>query len=274
MRAFSANQGFLLSGAVAYYTLLSIIPLFILILVVLSHFVDTQQLLTIVEGNLALLFGEQTHDLVLQLERFLYNRELIGWLGLLVLLFFSSMAFTVLENAMSVIFFHRVRVHRRHFIVSAIIPYAYIVVLGLGILVVSVISGALQVWEGRSVTVFFWALQLDGLTATVLYLLGLVGLVLLLSSIYLVMPLGRITTSHALLGGLVAAVLWELARHVLVWYFSTLSLVNLVYGTLATAIVALLFLEAAAMILLFGAQVIAEYERRGTDKAGEREFHT
>ena len=274
VRSFRANQGFLLSGAIAYYTLLSIIPLFILFLVVLSHFVDSQQLLSIVEGNLNLLFGEQSHDLALQLERFLDHRETIGWAGLVILLFFSSMAFTVLENAMSVIFFHRVKIHRRHFLISAIIPYVYILILGDGVLLISLISGALQVWEGQTATVLFWSVELEGLTATVLYLLGVVGLVLLLSSIYLVMPLGEITPGHALLGGLVAAMLWEIARHLLVWYFSTLSLVNLIYGTLASAIVALLFLEVAAMILLLGAQVIAEYERRGTTIPEPQNFQT
>ena len=111
-------------------------------------------------------------------------------------------------------------------------------------------------------------------TATALYLLGVIGLVLLLTSIYLVMPIGGITPGHALLGGVVAAVLWEIARHILVWYFSTLSLVNLIYGTLASAIVALLFLEVAAMILLFGAQVIAEYERRDAGVDDKESFRT
>jgi uncharacterized BrkB/YihY/UPF0761 family membrane protein len=58
--------------------------------------------------------------------------------------------------------------------------------------------------------------------------------------------------------------LWEITRHILVWYFSTLSLVNIIYGAFATAIILLVSLEAAALILLFGAQVIAEYERIGT----------
>ena len=57
------------------------------------------------------------------------------------------------------------------------------------------------------------------------------------------------------------------AKHpgaVLVWYFGTLSQVNVVYGSLATCIVVLLSLEIAATVLLPGAQVIAEYERIGT----------
>ena len=55
--------------------------------------------------------------------------------------------------------------------------------------------------------------------------------------------------------------LWEISRHVLVWYLATLSQVRTVYGSLTTAIIVLLTLEIAAIVLLFGAQVIAEYER-------------
>ena len=37
---FQRSQGFLLAGAVAYYTLLAIVPLFVVLLVGLSHVVD------------------------------------------------------------------------------------------------------------------------------------------------------------------------------------------------------------------------------------------
>src|ERR1035441_6336535 len=41
---FRRNQGLLLAGAIAYYTLLSIVPMSILALIVLSHFVKEDQL--------------------------------------------------------------------------------------------------------------------------------------------------------------------------------------------------------------------------------------
>ena len=66
-----------------------------------------------------------------------------------------------------------------------------------------------------------------------------------------------------LLGAVTSALLWELSRHVLVWYFATLSQIGTVYGSLTTAIAVLLSLEIAATLLLLGAQVIAEYERTG-----------
>lgn len=75
------------------------------------------------------------------------------------------------------------------------------------------------------------------------------------------MPVGRLSLHHALLGGVSAAVLWELSRHVLVWYFNTLSQIGTVYGSLTTAIAVMLSLELGATLLLLGAQVISEYER-------------
>jgi len=100
---------------------------------------------------------------------------------------------------------------------------------------------------------------------------GFVGEVFVLTSVYLVMPAGRLAWRHALIGGITAAVLWEITRHLLVWYFATLSQVNIVYGSLTTAIVVLLSLELAATLLLFGAQVISEYERIGRSPVIEAE---
>ncbi len=262
--AFREGQGFLLAGGVAYNTLLSIIPLFSILLVVLSHLMEEERLLVIVAANLELILPGQAEAITAQFGTFLAHRELVGWLMVIVLLFFSSLAFTVLENAMSLVFHHRVAVHRRHFLVSAIIPYAYILLLGLGLLLITFISGALQVLDRQTLTLGLWQLELSGIDGVLLYLLGVGGLVLLLTSIYLVMPLGRLSVRHALIGGITATVLWEGVRHVMVWYFSTLSLVNMIYGSLAAAVVALLFLEVGAMILLYGAQVIAEYERLGS----------
>ncbi len=258
---FRRNQGLLLSGAVAYYALLSIVPLLGLLLIGLSHVMEQAALLDTVRANLEILLPTQAATLTREFETFLRHRHVVGGVGIVVLLFFSSMAFTVLENAMCVIFFHRVNVHRRHFLVSALIPYAFIFSLAIGLLLITLISGWLQALEREQVEFLGQTWSLIGVSGMVLYGLGVVGLMLMLTALYLVMPVGRIALKHALAGGMTAAVLWELARHVLVWYFSTLSFVNVIYGSLATAVIALLTFEVAAIILLFGAQVIAEFER-------------
>ena len=264
LAGFSANQGLLLSGAVAYYTLLTIVPMFALIITVLSQIQETQPLLVSLREYLLLIAPNQADALISQISAFQQNWKTVGLMGILLLLFFSSFAFTSLENAMSVIFFHRVAIHRRHFLISAIIPYCYIFLLAVGMLLVSMVSGSLHSLDARSVSVMGQEWSLSGLETALIYMLGIIGEILLLTSIYLVMPVGRLSLRHALIGGITAAFLWEVTRHILVWYFSTLSLVNIVYGAFATVIIILLSLEAAAIILLLGAQVIAEYERIGS----------
>ena len=264
LKGFRANQGLLLAGAVAYYALLSIIPLLILIAIALSHVIDQTVLLESLGRYIGWLAPGQGEFIVGELANFLTHRKVMGWVLLVTMLFFSSLAFTVLENAMSVIFLHRVAIRRRHFLVSAVLPYCYIFCLGLGFLVVTLVAGTFQALGERSVEFLGWSWSLSGFSGFLLYMLGLVGEIFVLTSVYMVMPVGRLSLRHALIGGVAATFFWELTRHVLVWYFATLSQIGLVYGSLTTAIVVLFSLEIGATLLLLGAQVISEYERIGS----------
>jgi membrane protein len=263
LKAFKKNQGLLLAGAVAYYALLSVVPLLILAVIALSHVIDQGELLATLGRYLEWLVPGQSKAVIAELRNFLEHREVVGWLLLVTMLFFSSLAFTVLENAMSVIFLHRIAVRKRKYIVSAVLPYIYILCLGFGLLVVTLVAGSLQAMGQESVDFLGHEWSLSGVSGVLLYLLGLVGEIFVLSSVYMVMPVGRLSWRHSLLGGATAALLWEATRHVLVWYFTTLSQVSVVYGSLTTAIVVLFSLEIGATLLLLGAQVISEYERVG-----------
>ncbi len=268
--AFRGNQGLLLAGAVAYYTLLSLVPLLILVLIALSHFVAPARLFATLGEYLEFLVPGQGELVLEQLRTVLAHREAVSGLLLASLVFFSATAFTVLENAMSVIFFHRVAIRRRRFLVSALMPYLFIVLLGLGLLVATVVSGRLAVLATREVAVFGVPHSLESLSTYLLYAMGVTGEVLVVTSIYLVMPVGRICWRHALLGGVIACVLWEVTRHALVWYYATLSQIQIVYGSFAAAIAVLLSVEVAAIFLLLGAQVIATYEERLPPQANPR----
>ncbi|AMO24703.1 virulence factor BrkB family protein [Ramlibacter solisilvae] len=263
LKAFKKNQGLLLAGAVAYYALLSVVPLLILTVIALSHVIDRMELLSTLGRYLEWLIPGQSGAIIGELRNFLDHREVVGWLLLGTMLFFSSLAFTVLENAMAVIFLHRFAIRKRRYLVSAVLPYAYILCLGFGVLIVTLVAGSLQALGQESIDLLGHEWSLKGVSGVLLYLLGFAGEIFVLTSLYMVMPVGHLSWRHALIGGATAALLWEITRHVLVWYFSTLSQVNVVYGSLTTAIVVLFSLEIGASLLLLGAQVISEYERIG-----------
>lgn len=259
---FRRNHGLLLAGAVAYYMLLSIVPLLILLLVVLSNVLDPAALLATLARYLDLVVPGHTKDIVDDLAGFLQHRAAVSGVILLTILFFSSLAFGVLEDAFAVIFHHRRRERARSWLASALIPYAFIVVLAVGLVVITVVSGALQTLAVREFHAFGELRTFGVLSVWFIYLTGIAGEILLLTAIYLVMPAGQLRLRHALIGGIVAGLLWEVTRHVLVWYFATLSQISVVYGSFATTIALLLSFEIAATVLLLGAQVIAIYERR------------
>ena len=262
IRGFMRNQGLLLSGAVAYYTLLSIVPLSIIALIVLTQFIEEQQLIHTLSTYLEMVIPGYAATLTEQVQEFLQHRQVVGIIGFLGMLFFSSTAFSMLENAMSVIFSQSVKIKQRNFVLSAIIPYIYIFCMGIGIVFVSFVIGVIETLESSNLSLFGLSLDLGGSTGVALYILGLVGEVVMLTSIYLVMPVVRVKFSHALVGGITAAILWEITRRVMVWYYSVASMVNVIYGSITITVIALIGIEAVTIILLLGAQVIAELEQK------------
>lgn len=259
---FRRNHGFLLAGAVAYYTLLSVVPLSILALSVLSHFINSDELIHTISIYLKLMAPGLGATLTDQVRLFMENRHVIGVVGFIFLLFFSSIAFSVLESAISVIYFHRIKRPPRRVIVSALIPYMYILALAFGIVVVSAVIGLVETFESGRIMLFGHTLGFALLDRVLVYVVGIAGELLILTSLYIFMPVGRITLGHAVAGGVIATILWECARRLLVWYYASLSMVNIIYGSIASVVVALLGIEVAAIIVLFGAQIIAELEHQ------------
>src|SRR5258707_2612446 len=93
LKAFRANQGMLLAGALAYYALLSIVPLLILIVIALSHWLAPEELLLTLGRYLEWLVPGQSKAILAQLANFLAHRDVVGWLLVATMLFFSLLAF-------------------------------------------------------------------------------------------------------------------------------------------------------------------------------------
>ena len=263
IKAFRANQGMLLAGGLAYNALLSIVPLLILIVLTLSRFIPQAELLQTVGDYLEWLVPGQSQALIVELANFLQHREVLSWVLLVSMMFFSSLAFSGLENAMAVIFEHRMVQRPRHALLSFALPYLCMASIAVGMLLMTVVASALNVMGDQTVNILHRTLSLERVSGVLLYLLGVSGEVCILTAIYIVMPVGRLSKTHALLGGISATILWEITRHLLVWYFSTISHATVVYGSLTTAILAMVGLELAALLVLLGAQVISEYEKLG-----------
>lgn len=258
---FFVNNGLLLSSAVAYNAMLSLVPLGAVLLVFFSHFFDEKILMGAITAEVALISPKATPMLVDVLETFLAQRELAGWIGVGVLLFFSSMGFRVLENAFAIIFHQKIPSVKRSFWVSAMIPYLFIALVAAALVVLTAMTAIVEASSGRSYVLGGFSFGMKYFAVIGISTAGFLGMVLLFTTLYKVMPVTRISFRLSLSGGFTAAALWEVLRTVLVSYFTHLSMVNAVYGSMATTIILLLTMEIAAVIVLLGAQVIAELQR-------------
>ncbi|HKK55202.1 YihY/virulence factor BrkB family protein [Marinobacter sp.] len=251
LRNFFRNHGILLAGGVGYNVLLSAVPLLAVLGVLLTRVVEEEQLLEVMAIQ-AQHFAPAHADLWLDAVRaFMESRNIIGIAAFPVLLFFSSFAFRMLEDSIAIIF-HRPENPTRSFWFSAALPYLFILVLGIGLLVLTLL--------------FAFVDTLYEEPGPILYLLSFFSVFIMFSAIYKVLPILHVSPRRAVVGGLVAAILWEAVRLVMMYYFLNISFVNVIYGSLATIIVLLVSLEVGSVILLLGAQVIAELER--SDRAG------
>ena len=88
----------------------------------------------------------------------------------------------------------------------------------------ALVSGSFAALGEKNVEFLGYSWSLSGFSGVLLCLLGLAGEILVLTSVYMVMPIGKLSLRNALIGGVTAALLWEVMRHALGWYFATLLL--------------------------------------------------
>jgi len=259
LRKFRANKGILLAGGVGYNTLLSIIPLFILVALGLSHIIEPDQLVQSITHELRFIVPGHADRLAAAIARFLEQRNVFGSVVLFVLLFFSSIAFRTFESALEIIF--DTPGSDRHFLVSFLLPYAFVALLGLSVIALTAVTAVLESLAGERLRWFQYTIEIPAISNSVIYALSFLGLIAIFTVLYKTVPAARVSGRNAAIGAVFAAVLWEAVRGTIVWYFANISVVNLVYGSLTTVVIVLLTMEVASVILLLGAQVIAELER-------------
>ena len=258
---FLRNHGLLLTAAVANNMMLSLIPLAAVLLVLFSHFIDSATLMKSISVEVSMIAPGFAPTLNEVLTGFLQSRQLIGWVGLGSLLIFSTFAFRVLEDAFSIIFQQPLPSLKRKFWISALMPYFFILIVAIGLILITAINAVIDARSLKNAIVPSLDLVLHQHLSQIIYATGVLGLVVLFTLFYKVMPIANVSWKRALIAGVTVTILWEIVRHLLVSYYTNFSAVNVIYGSMATIIIMLLIMEAIALILLLGAQIIADLQR-------------
>ncbi|MFA5181725.1 MAG: YhjD/YihY/BrkB family envelope integrity protein [Syntrophales bacterium] len=253
----NANQ----AAAIALYSILSFIPMFILTIImvnqILGAFPHIQH--EMLEG-VKKLSPYFSGPLLEQLGGMEEKKHVLGWVGIITLIWFSSMIFGAIETAMSMIFHSH---DRRNYLASkllaiAMIPAAWAVAVAS--IVVTSIMALLAKQPLLAETVFQNFPMIK--SAFFQYAIPFLVTVLFFTILYKVIPTGKIPLGIAITGGAIFSALMEVAKHFFAWYVANYTRYNVIFGSLETVVILVIWVFYIALILLFCAELMASFMRR------------
>lgn len=260
---FSERGGRLMSGSIAYYALVSVVPTLVIALELAGLFVDSDQASAAASAELGRWVGPSGAATVLALVAAVRNRPHTGLtsvLAALVLVYAATRLFSQLTTALDLLwetpplpraksFGERVRrqVERRSF--------AFLMVLLVGLLLI----GTLFVHSGLAA-----ARHATGFDAPVSRLLeapvSLALTSLLFAAVFRLLPRAKVKLEDALVGGVVTSVLFTVGSLLVTAYVTRRD--TSVYGAAASIVMLLLWVHYSAQAFFLGAAFTAARARQ------------
>lgn len=242
------------AAAIAYYTLLSILPLLIFLLsigVALLGSFDVAY-----RGTLYFIRGVVIHmdqKSMDALRDFVEHSLRFRVPGLLLLAWTSRRVFAALFSALETIF----GVPGRHWAKHNLVAFASVLLTGMAVLVMMALTMFMATSEGlllrfRESGTFQ---QAGGMFVSTL--LPVMISFSFFYVIYRVVPRRVVRHGDAMAGALLATVLWEGAKNGFAYYLRNVAQYAGVYGALEAIIVLALWLEISVSIVLYCAEVVA-----------------
>jgi membrane protein len=244
------------AAAVAYYTLLSLLPLLIFLISAASQILGSFD--AAYQATFAFFRGVIMHmdeQSQLALRTFVERSVRFQWPGILLLAWTGRRTFASLFSALDAVFERP----SRSFAKGNLVALAMVILAGFGVLATMAFTMALAAAEGalRRIAGSGGAHVFEGLNAfLVTEAFPAVVTFSFFFILYRFAPRSA-RTRDALIGALVATVLWESAKAAFALYVRNLAHYAGLYGTLEGIIVLGLWLEVSVSIVLYGGEIVA-----------------
>lgn len=244
------------AAGMAYYTLLSFFPLLIVLVTIGSYFVDGSEASNKVAQLIISVFPVSQSLVEVNIGRILVLRNSVGLVGLIVLFWSGSNAFSMMVHHITSAWPES---ERRTFFEKRLLGLAMVIVIILLLFVLMLSSTLLNVLvkyqhvvPGLDLLFNSW---LWHFSARVMYW---VVPFLFFYSLYRIIPMGRVPIKAAGFSALVITILWRLASNGFQWYLgSSFARYEIIFGSLSAIVVLLLWIYISSLILFFGAHLCA-----------------
>jgi membrane protein len=250
---FRRHNGLHLCAGVSFYALLSLAPLLYLAAALVGRILRDDHVTTRVLGVLEPLFPDTAGESLREVTQSLQTDDPLVLLALPALFWVASTVLAALELSVNLAF---ERAHERTVLLSRLKSFALLAV-GLLVLLASLVTatslpGIEQLlWDARVLP------QGTRLAGTISRLLIVAMPFLLFATFYKFLPRGRVRWRSAGWGALLALVGWELVRRLFGRVLAHSPALGLLTGTVSGLVTVLLWVYAANVLLLLGAEFAA-----------------
>lgn len=247
------------AASIAYYSLLSLFPFFLLAFAVLAGFTTNATDRQIILDFVLEYFPTQFEFVTKQLDALQEAGLQLGLVGSLVMVWAAMGVFGAVTSAIN----HAWGVEQqpnyfKHKLISFVMLVASGLLLVFGLALVSATSVAEARWfaDVLARTPGLNVLQSFALrSASTVIFIVIVGLV------FYFVPNAKVRFRDVWVGAVVTGLLWRMALAGFSEYVRDQSRFSVVHGSIAAVVVFLLWIYVSAVILLFGAEVTAAYAR-------------
>jgi membrane protein len=249
-QGFYRDNGFFLSAGISFNILISLIPLLMLLLALVgSYLYRTEDVLVHIQRYVWSAAPGLDPKLIQALLEIVRTRRIVGVLGFAGLLWVSTWVFGSLRIALNVIF----RINQGRGIVRGMgVDILMICAVGSFVLLSMALTSFVALVRGYQPLlpfavgpVFQWILK---------YPVPLFFSYCTFFLIYAVLPHRKVSFRSASLAALAAGTLWEVAKHFFGWYVAHVTRLPLIYGSLSTVVISVLWVYYSAAILLIGGE--------------------
>lgn len=263
-RRFWDDRCLRVAASLSYTTLLALVPLMAIGFAMFSAFpvFDAMQerVQAFIIENLVPEMGEAVHE---QLTAFVANAGRLTAVGILFLAVTALMMFATVETAFNAIW----RVGESRPLATRLLVFWAILTLGPLLLGASFTLSSYIFAETRLREIEVFTGPLGRLFRLVPFLLEAV----LFSVLYTILPNRVVAWRHAIAGGIVAALLFELLKKGFGYYIANVPAQQTIYGALSAVPLFLVWMYLAWAVVLIGAEIVAslpEYRLAPADRLG------
>lgn len=248
------------AAAIALYAILSAIPLFILTIIAAGHIFHAYPH---IQANItdAISHGFFSEKLLIQIGQIEHKRKVLGWAGLLALIWLSAAIFDSMATALNIIF--RSHKKRNYFnaklLAISMIPLAWIV--GIASVAVSYIMTLLVAQPALSIENLGFSFS-EVSTVMLRYIVPYSITTLFFIIVYQVIPTAKVRFRVAAIGSASAALLLEVVKQFFTWYVANYTRYNVIFGSLETVVILVIGVFYVALTFLFCAEMMSSYQRR------------